>query len=700
MAGLDPLDGLATLITEAREALPAAFAATHATLPTTPALQHRVAGLIMLADWVGSHERFFPIERPEEFSPLVAAEQAVREIGLDTTGCMVALRGADSSFAARFDLEPRPLQSAMGLLQVDDPATRLLILEAETGSGKTEAALARFFDLYAAGKVSSLYFALPTRVAAREIHERILRIVQHNFPDPGNRPVTVLAVPGYARVDGVPRDTFLPPTDSLWNDEEPSARVWAAERPKRFLAATVGVGTIDQALLSILQTKHCHLRSVCLDRSLLVVDEVHASYPYMTVLLEKLLTHHVGVGGHALLLSATLGERARSRLLRAAGAPGEPRDRSAAESCPYPALTDLTGRMRPTGSTTGRAKRVSFEIFPQQGHPEVVLPEVAAALGGGAKVLVVLNTVRRAVAFQRAVEDYPDIDHDHLFLCAGVVCPHHGRFARPDREILDRQVTESLRRDSGPGPLLLVGTQTLEQSLDIDADLLVTDLCPADVLLQRVGRLHRHERFRPQSYESPRCLVLTPPDDSAESLLDYRGNTVRMVGSWGLGTVYRDLRPIVLTWRFLKNQAELAIPQDNRRFVEAATHPHSLDSLTGPLWEEHGLKVEGQDRAEGVAAHYAAALYGAPFGAEPFNELDARNGTRLGLDDVVVPLGSPVTSPFGATITEIVVPGHMVGERAAQPDGAEATPKEGGFDFSYAGRNYQYTRYGLERGDA
>ncbi len=213
-----------------------------------------------------------------------------------------------------------------------------MILEAETGSGKTEAALARFLALLAAGEVDGLYFALPTRVAARELYGRVLRMVENTFADPNCRPPVLLAVPGYARLDGVDAKTLLPGPETRWEDDATRAlqeRAWAAERPKRFLAATVAVGTLDQALLSVLQVPHAHLRSVCLDRQLLVVDEVHASDPYMRQLLTQLLAHHLGGGGHALLLSATLGAAARTDLTNAGRA--EPPDWTTAR------MTHLSG---------------------------------------------------------------------------------------------------------------------------------------------------------------------------------------------------------------------------------------------------------------------------------------------------------------------------------------------------------------------
>lgn len=191
----------------------------------------------------------------------------------------------------------------------------LVILESETGSGKTEAALWRFVHLFRTGAIDSLYFALPTRVAASQVYHRVQTAIKNLWAE--HSPLTIRALPGYVNADGGDARQ-LPNFEVLWSDHPDDAKAqqrWAAENSKRFLAAPIAVGTIDQALLGALQVRHAHLRHAMLARSLLVVDEVHASDAYMTVLLEQLLKAHLNAGGQALLLSATLGSSARNRYL-------------------------------------------------------------------------------------------------------------------------------------------------------------------------------------------------------------------------------------------------------------------------------------------------------------------------------------------------------------------------------------------------
>lgn len=692
--GIDPVRDIATLLGTARDLCPDAFAMNMPSLSATPALQHHFAGLVMLADWLGSHaEGFFPFHHGEESRAHFArkaAERAVKGVGLDLADIRAQL-DPDAVFTDLFSfkLTPTPLQTAV-FEQCD---SAILIAESDTGSGKTEAALGHFFRLFTTGKVDSLYFALPTRVAARELYDRVLDFTKNTFGK--DHPPVVLAVPGYAQVDGI--DNVLPTSDHLWQDDASIRRLeraWSAERPKRFLAAPIAVGTVDQALLAVMQVNHAHLRSACLDRALLVVDEVHASDTYMRGLLRAVLGHHRAVGGHALLLSATLGSDARAELLTSLDAVHIVPSLEEARRHPYPATTDSQGRMKAVASPSDREKKVLVESVSHLSAPERILGTVVDAIEAGARVLVVLNTVSRVISLFRSAESEPRL-WGALFRVAGVVCPHHGRFARADRLLLDHAVSAQLGKSSKAGPLLLIGSQTLEQSLDIDADWLVTDLCPMDVLLQRIGRLHRHQRTRPAGFESPRCTVLVPDDPTLESFFDARG-TVR--GEAGIGRIYPDLRIARLTLESIHEGREIRIPADNRSLVEGATHPDNLNRFDSGPWLRHRNELCAIAMAHGQTARSALIPAGLPFGDPDlrFRALDEKLKTRLGLEDRRIRLPEPAESPFGQRLYDLAIPGWMA-------EGVEATeldcPPE--FDgsvlrFRYGGKLYRYTRLGLE----
>lgn len=535
-------------------------------------------------------------------------------------------------------------------------------------------------------------------MAARELYNRILEYMSRFFPDPSKRPVTVLAVPGYGQVDGIPPGNILPDAAVRWTDEEELRkrdRQWAAEHPKRFLAATVAVGTVDQALLTIVQTAHAHLRSVCLDRSLLVIDEVHASDGYMGRLVAFLLKHHLSMAGHALLLSATLGSRARTLFLSSSGST-EPQPRIT-EACvmPYPSLTLANGQIAHASPKDTQKKTIHFEVLPCAEVPQEVIPRLFQALRAGSRVLVILNTVNRANTLLRAVQKDSRIHPDWLFACAGIICPHHGRFAPADRQCLDRAVTERLGPGTPHGPVLIIGTQTLEQSLNIDGDYLTTDHCPSDVLLQRVGRLQRHQRDRPPGFEIPRCLVMVPAKENLESMLTDAGDVSLWAKKLGCGSVYEDVRVLELTLQTIKSRPEITIPDDNRWLVEQATHPDALATLTTDRWRRHAQRLEGEQIMKELAAADAAVAYEQYFGEFGFNEAGGKVATRLGAGSLLLPLQRSVMSPFGVMLDHIVIPGHM---KPGKPEDEVTVLEErsGEIHLRCGERCYLYSRYGLE----
>lgn len=698
--GIDPFVGLRELGATARNTFPSAFKENTPPIPVTIELEHHFAGLVMLADWLGSHrEAFFPFEHEGnriEWSRR-QARKALAAVGLDVSAARDRVATQLPSFRDTFGIagEPRPLQSALASTELPS----LLIAESDTGSGKTEAALMHFLALFGAGMVDGLYFALPTRVAARELYERVDAAMKRVF---GNDcPPVLLAVPGYALVDGERADSILPTSAYLFHEEDQKRRdrTWAAERPKRFLAATIAVGTIDQALFSTIQVPHAHLRAACLDRSLLVIDEVHSSDVYMRYLVRRLLRRHSKAGGRALLLSATLGAAARAEYLYPETSRPEAEPLAIAASLPYPAMSAPEQPTRHLSDPASRSKTVQLEPQPALQAPETLLPRLREALNRGQRILVVLNTVGRAVALARLADADPELARAMLSV-NGMRCPHHGRFARADRQLMDRTVSEKYGRNSPDGAVLLIGTQTLEQSLDIDADWLITDLCPIDVLLQRIGRLHRHDRGpRPP----PTCTVLLPEEPDFSTFLNPRGE-VRRGNLAGFGTVYEDLRILQLTRDLVAASPTIEIPRDNRNLVESATHPERLASLKDEAWELHGRHIDGTCLAKIIAAH-GAAIPDKHFGDFSFQDdwmadKDYQHlSSRLGLNDRTLSLGGGRRTPFGQTITEINIPGHLAPK--TETEQAHLVSLEGDtllIQADPAGQAiYRYSRFGLEK---
>lgn len=716
-ATLDPIAGIAGLVRAARTWFPDAGQEA-APFPDSPALQHAFAGLVTLADWVGSDETVFTFSnRPDEDRMPWArarARAAVARLWLEPSAARRQLGPAAPAFELIFPGKaPRAAQQKV----LELPAHRggsLVVLEAETGSGKTEAALARFFALFARREVDGLYFALPTRTAAKQIQARVAEALAAAFPDASVRPPVVLAVPGYHRIDdvdgrvAVDEGPRLASFRVLWPDdagEEQRWRGWAAERPKRFLAGTIVVGTIDQVLLSALGTSHAHLRAVSLLRHLLVVDEVHASDTYMNRLLEEVLDRHLGAGGHALLMSATLGAAARDRFTRA-GVDGEATSLDEAERVPYPSLTLCDAqrrrwRVEPVRGE-GNPRTVGVELSPIAGDPAAIITRAVAAARAGARVLVLRNTVRDAVATQVALDAVTDA-HGLQFRCGDVAAPHHARFAAEDRERLDRAIEQAFGKCAATGRgQVAVATQTVQQSLDLDADLLLTDLCPMDVLLQRLGRLHRHARAsRPPGLETPRVIVLTPSGRDLTPAIQANGAAR---GLHGYGSVYADMRILEATWRLLERHRELVIPAMSRELVERSTHPRALAAVVpadSDRWGAHVRHLTGSRMAQTACAVTNVFRWDQPFGDSAFSrELDALAVTRLGAADRIARFPAPVAGPFGGTIAGVTLPAWSCKGAPEDAEAADVAVSVQGIRFTFGGRGFVYDRLGLRPDNA
>jgi CRISPR-associated endonuclease/helicase Cas3 len=704
--GLDPCAELRALTKRIRGWFPNAFLPGGPPLPPESQFAHAYAGLVMLADWIGSDRRpsLFPFSETRAEDRIAFARNrarlAIEHMGLNPEPArrQVVRSGRDALALVAPGFAPRAGQRA--ILHAKVPrAPSVAVLEAETGAGKTEAALAWFVRLFAAGEVDGMVFALPTRTAATEIFGRVRQAIAAAFPDERARPPVVLAVPGYLRVDESEGQRILPGFDVLWPDapgERERHRAWTAENPKRFLAAPIAVGTIDQVLLSGLMVSHAHLRAAVLLRHLIIVDEVHASDDYMARVLQSVLGHHLAAGGHALLLSATLGGEARARLLGTA-AP----NLADATATPYPLLSIAEGT------------RASFTPIAHDGRSRVIevrceaLMEDAATLAAtalhaanaGAKVIVVRNTVSACLGTQKEVERQA-AKLDVLFCCRGIAAPHHSRFARDDRRLLDLELESRFGKKRASGGCIVVATQTVQQSLDLDADLIFTDLCPIDVLLQRIGRLHRHDgRTRPPGFQQARAVVITPANRDLAALIDKKG-VAR--GKHGIGTVYEDLRVLESTWQVLEANAIWSIPDMNRALVERALHTQHLQRIVAdgdPQWALHSHRLAGQRFGDRRTADLNLVDRNKPYWSTPFPE-DRRVPSRLGTQDRRVVFLIPPASPFGNTVSELNVKGAWA--MSVPVDASEASdvePLDGGFSFRYGPHTFVYDRYGVRPTD-
>ena len=680
----------ATMCSALRRWFAVAFQPVGETLPNEAPFHHLVAGFAALSDWIGSDTRFFPYEEPFAFGyDNVAHDRAQRAVQSIGQGEHASLPAAPSFQELTGFATPNPAQAVTGSVE---PTARLVILEAETGSGKTEAALWRFTQLFSAGKVSSLYFALPTRAAARQLHGRVQKAMERVLG--ANTPEVVLAIPGALQAGHHP-GTLLPGWEVRWDDDAPAPNRWAAEHATRFLSATVAVGTVDQAMLAGLLVKHAHMRGSALSRSLLVVDEVHASDSYMTEVLKGLVDAQLSVGGYVLLMSATLGARSRS-IWQSAPLPSHVE----AKATPYPAVW-VRGESTPRVTTlaAGRSKVVEPKIVPTMA-PDRAAQIASCAAESGAKVLVIRNTVQAAVETWRAVQDLGA--GDLLLRVANGPALHHSRFAAEDRALLDEAVEHALapNRESGTG-CIVVGTQTLEQSLDIDADFLVTDLCPIDVLLQRIGRLHRHNLARrPNGFHANARVMVMAPERGLGALVappqfeNGLGAWKTRNGEWHY--IYGDLAVLELTRQAITRRTRWRIPQMNRELVEFATHPEQIQGLIedrGEAWLDYNKNIGGVEAARRMLGASNALNRNGDYLTSQFPSQDESIVTRVGTDGVVLDF-HPVQGPFAQDISRITLPGHW-SSQGVEDSAAEMYRHGEVLTLDAGGNLFEYTRAGL-----
>jgi CRISPR-associated endonuclease/helicase Cas3 len=395
-----------------------------------------------------------------------------------------------------------------------------------------------------------------------------------------------------------------------------------------------------------------------------------------------------------MLMSATLGSRARSKWLQAA----QPSYEDAMQTA-YPALwcgKQVAPAIADSGSPPKQVAMTLLNTMAAEPCAKLALDAVRR----GARVLVVRNTVEAAVATWQAVRQAGG--EQFLLTVHNGPALHHGRFAPEDRRLLDRAVEQALspklRKDGG---VLVIGTQTLEQSLDIDADFLLTDLCPVDVLLQRIGRLHRRAALsRPSDFHVPSCTVLVPEKGLAPLLKpDFENG----LGAWNnkgvFEGIYRDLSMVELTRRLIEELPVWNLPAMNRMLVESATHPERIEALhheLGREWTDYSNQVIGAEIANQGLARMVLLPFKTPFADREvlFPTDEERIRTRLGGEGARVKFAEPVIGPFGEMIQEVTLPEHW--SRGVDSDTA-VTPEvtDLGLRFTVGSKMFSYDRSGL-----
>jgi len=470
---------------------------------TPPAPSPLLAGFCSVADWLGSRsdETNFcynsePVDDLRAYFEQKCSEDALRVLAL------AGINGASKPFAGAEALlkqgyQPRQLQTLVSELPVEPGIT---IVEAPTGSGKTEMALAYAWRLITEDHADSIIFAMPTQATANAMLQRLENLATTLFEF---KPNLILAH-GNARFNE--KFLELKRTGKTVQENEEAwvqCNEWLGQSRKRIFLGQIGICTVDQVLVSVLPVKHRFVRGFGVGRSVLIVDEVHAYDAYMYGLLEAVLRAQHAAGGSAILLSATLNRKLRNDLLATYGK----LDKSENLALPYPLISWSGGQdIRPFTLPEDEQppeRQVQIEChFNDDLLPDArLLQRIIQAAEQGAQVAIICNLVDVAQQLARDLQKMTSVDVDVF----------HARYCLHDRQKKEEVVLGHYgfdgKRSTGR---ILVATQVIEQSLDVDFDWLITQHCPIDLLFQRMGRLHRHQRNRPTGFASALCTVLLP----------------------------------------------------------------------------------------------------------------------------------------------------------------------------------------------
>lgn len=486
----------------------------------TSDLQARaLAGFTTVADWIGSGSLFD--EPAENWQPHI--KQA-----LDAAGFVKPTLKQDLSFAEIFNFQPRDIQQCF-IEQVTQPG--IYVLEAPMGLGKTEAALYAAYRMLVAKQATGIYFALPTQLTSDKIHERVEAFLNQILTSNSLHQQPLL-LHGNAWLK-----------TELGKEGNPGGSWFQAS--KRGVLAPFAVGTIDQALMAVMNVKHGFVRTFGLVGKVVILDEVHSYDSYTGTILDELVQALRQLHCTVIILSATLTQQRRSVLLNCV---------STNKDYPLISVAPKTGGL--IEQTVQKIADVSVTVQHCQDDSSAI-EEALWRAEQGQQVLWVENTVTEAqqIYLLLASRDCsPKIECGLL----------HSRFLKTDREHNESYWTDLYGKEGSSQRLqsgrILVGTQVLEQSLDIDADFLISRFAPSDMLLQRVGRLWRHQNTPRPAGACREVWLLAPVLANAIANPDQAfGKTANVYSPYVL---CRSLQ----VWQ---SQKEFVVPGQIREIIEA-----------------------------------------------------------------------------------------------------------------------------------
>jgi CRISPR-associated endonuclease/helicase Cas3 len=438
--------------------------------------------------------------------------------------------------------KPRPVQEkTVELSQKLGNNPGLVIVEAPMGEGKTEAAiyLADYWTVTLGQK--GTYFALPTQATSNQMFTRVREFLQTRYPDLA---INLQLIHGNALLSRDFAGFRSGLTSSVANDDL-QARLDAAEwflPKKRGFLAPFGVGTVDQALLSVLQTRHFFVRLFGLGQKTIILDEVHAYDTYMTTLLEELITWLHALGSTVVVLSATLPQNTRKALVKAYGA-----DPELLKALDYPRITWVSEKEVQVVKVQA-SRHIDLNLRHITDDLDKLIAQLSDVVEGC--IAIICNTVKRAQDTYEAIKKAGLMKPPELMLL-------HSRYPFEEREEREKTILQAFGKGGKrPKQAILVATQIIEQSLDVDFDLMVTDLAPADLVIQRAGRVHRHDNHRPDTMAKPALWIRMPETDE--------NGIPKLADS---GNIYEPYT-LLLSYLSLKDRDIISMPEDIQGIIE------------------------------------------------------------------------------------------------------------------------------------
>lgn len=629
----------------------AGFSSVHELPELSMEAQVLFSGLLIAADWLASNPAYFPLLPLEDWGEENLYPKRVND-GWERAALPEGWRSEvhrmdEGLFQERFGFLPNDVQKRMLEVVNRCEVPGIFILEAQMGIGKTEAALGAAEMLACRKKDGGIFFGLPTQATSNGLFGRLyewgakvsegtasaIRLAHSSAEFQEDYHRLMLKGKSFVEEDG---------------QEGLNVHPWF-QGNKRALLADFVIGTVDQFLMASLKRKHFMLRHVGLAGKVVVIDECHAYDAYMNEYLDRSLQWMAAYGVPVILLSATLpGSRrrklaetyaksyARYRLGKRKPRIECPHDRWE-EDMGYPLLTWTNGERIEQVKIQQEVpvKRVKLRYADSIGETMDLLNE---RLEEGGCACIIANTVR--VAQEIYSECIGRIKDAEVIL-------YHAQFIMPDRYRKERALLKRMgktSKDKDRNRLILIGTQVLEQSLDYDADIMVTQLCPIDLLFQRIGRLHRHKRdgrtegcSRPARLREPECIILRDGEE------DYDAGSRAVYGDYLLMRTKQVLAGIEGRETEEGQKTEIKIPEDIPVFIQMVYNENENLCLAGEKYqkamEDYRSDIKSRkERAKGylLAEPSQKGIYGILDDSEDSGERAAEAAVRDGEGSIEV----------------------------------------------------------------